>query len=511
LKDNFPLPILKTTTEQIDIWRAAKSEDGHLEFKEAKNNFNTETLLRYCNAIANERGGVLLLGVVNRPPRPVVGTQAFLNPIKISERLFNKLHFQVEVEEVQHPGGRVVVFHIPARPVGYAYPLDGAYYMRSGESLVTMSPDRLKRIFAEGSTDRPAANDSASVSAGHKIFSILTMAFLIVAVAGFLIWTRFQTSDLSNKDLAQFRRTWFLTPPTLPQGWDTKTPRKFDRTKSFPFVVPGVWLTTGAWDFIVNHRGPEPSFNVEIVFTDIVKREQILSKSPTFLTPEQMNSYVFTIKYPEIDPYGLGSLFAKQFQWAAPQPGHEKYAIEINWRDGSVHQELQIERVGKKWFWASQVTDRVTKTFLVNCKDKGFPYGPAGQKPCFPEMTNPERSDKSSAVDESHTTTDQVQADAHRSTRKEVLRDRIAALISEGTGIRDKAPVYVGTPVQLPGEPDILAMWTAWSSKVEQFLQRYFDAAEVARFRAIVSPDQSLNSTIRGEIADLEKLLDGLK
>ena len=102
-----------TTIEQIDAWRAAKSETEHLEFKEAKNQFDSESLLEYCVAMANERGGVLLLGIANRPPRPVVGTNAFRNIVKTTEDIFNRLHFRVDIEEVQHPNGRVLVFHSP--------------------------------------------------------------------------------------------------------------------------------------------------------------------------------------------------------------------------------------------------------------------------------------------------------------------------------------------------------------------------------------------------------------
>ena len=72
----------KTTPAQIDVWRAAKSEDENLEFKEAKNDFDSEKLFKYCVALANERGGKLLLGIKDKPPREVVGTEAFPNRAK---------------------------------------------------------------------------------------------------------------------------------------------------------------------------------------------------------------------------------------------------------------------------------------------------------------------------------------------------------------------------------------------------------------------------------------------
>src|SRR5690606_831853 len=113
--------------EQIDIWRSARSETQNLEFKEAKTQFNNTKLYKYCVALANEGGGYLLLGIADKPPRPVVGSQAFNNPIEMAAKLFTAIGFRVDIEDVQHPDGRVVVFSIPSRPKGTAYHFEGAY------------------------------------------------------------------------------------------------------------------------------------------------------------------------------------------------------------------------------------------------------------------------------------------------------------------------------------------------------------------------------------------------
>lgn len=144
---------MSTTPAQIDLWRQARSEHQRLEFKEAKTQFDNTKLYKYCVALANEGGGILLLGIADKPPRQVVGTQAFNDPVKMAEKLFQAVGFRVDIEEVAHPDGRIVVFHIPSRPRGTAYHLDGAYLMRSGEELVPMSEDRLRAIFAEGQPD----------------------------------------------------------------------------------------------------------------------------------------------------------------------------------------------------------------------------------------------------------------------------------------------------------------------------------------------------------------------
>lgn len=138
------------TPEQIDLWRSVRSETQNLEFKEAKTQFDNTKLYKYCVATANEGGGYLVLGVSNKPPRSVVGSAAFNDSITMAAKLFNAVGFRVEIKEVQHPDGRVVVFHIPSRPKGTAYHFEGSYLMRSGEELVPMSEDQLRKIFAEG-------------------------------------------------------------------------------------------------------------------------------------------------------------------------------------------------------------------------------------------------------------------------------------------------------------------------------------------------------------------------
>ena len=138
------------TAEQVDFWRSARTETQILEFKEAKKQFGGKKLYRYCVAMANEGGGHLLLGIADKPPRPVVGTAAFNDPVGMASKIFQAIGFRVDIHEIAHPDGRVLVFVIPPRPRGTAYHHEGAYLMRSGEELVPMSEDQLRKIFAEG-------------------------------------------------------------------------------------------------------------------------------------------------------------------------------------------------------------------------------------------------------------------------------------------------------------------------------------------------------------------------
>jgi ATP-dependent DNA helicase RecG len=145
---------MSTTVEQIDALRMVRSEDEHLEFKTAENRYDFEELVDYCVALANEGGGRIILGMNDKPPRRVVGTKAFDVPERTVAGIYERLELKITFDEVAHPDGRVLVFHVPSRPKGQPLHYKGKYLMRAGEELVPMSPDQLRAIFAEGQPDR---------------------------------------------------------------------------------------------------------------------------------------------------------------------------------------------------------------------------------------------------------------------------------------------------------------------------------------------------------------------
>ena len=143
---------MTVSVNELQTWINAK-EDEHLEFKEAKTKFDFEKLVKYCVALANEGGGRMILGVTDKLPRTVVGSRAFPDLAWTKAGLIERLRLRVDVEEIQHPDGRVLVFQIPTRSIGVPIQYKGAYWMRGGEALVPMTPDQLQRIFAEASLD----------------------------------------------------------------------------------------------------------------------------------------------------------------------------------------------------------------------------------------------------------------------------------------------------------------------------------------------------------------------
>jgi ATP-dependent DNA helicase RecG len=137
---------------ELNDW-LREPEGEHLEFKEAKNSFQFEKLLQYCAALANEGGGKMVLGVTDKRPRRIVGTNAFTQPERTIGGLVDRLRLKVEAQEINHPEGRVLVFHVPSRPLGMPLEVGGAYWMRAGEELRPMTQDDLRRILFEGAPD----------------------------------------------------------------------------------------------------------------------------------------------------------------------------------------------------------------------------------------------------------------------------------------------------------------------------------------------------------------------
>ncbi len=140
----------------LEEWVRDK-EGEKLEFKEARNRFSFEDLAKYCAALANEGGGRIILGVTNDRPRQIVGSSAFEQPERTRKGLCERIPLAIDFEEIHHPncdaGRTVLVFTVPPRPVGIPIKYDGRYWMRKEDSLVEMSEDRLREIFAESGHD----------------------------------------------------------------------------------------------------------------------------------------------------------------------------------------------------------------------------------------------------------------------------------------------------------------------------------------------------------------------
>ena len=140
------------TLEELEVIMASK-EGENLEFKEAKTKYDFEKLVQYCAALANEGGGKILFGITDKRPRTIVGSQAFKQPERTRAGLIERLHLNIDFSIVVHLAGRVLIFHVPTHPIGNPVKYKGIYWQRQGDSLIAMSEDRLRCIFAEAGHD----------------------------------------------------------------------------------------------------------------------------------------------------------------------------------------------------------------------------------------------------------------------------------------------------------------------------------------------------------------------
>ncbi len=132
-------------------------ENEVAEFKQATDAYGTDDIGKYFSALANEanlRGterGWLVFGVNNKT-RAVVGTDYRtqmdrLQSLKqqIAADAEPRVTFR-EIHELQHADGRVLLFEIPAAPLGMPIAWKGHYYARAGESLSSLGLDKLDEI-----------------------------------------------------------------------------------------------------------------------------------------------------------------------------------------------------------------------------------------------------------------------------------------------------------------------------------------------------------------------------
>lgn len=136
----------------INELKTLREREDHIEFKRAEHNYpfaggkkidsrdRRHCVLGYVVALANERGGRLVLGMADAYPHEVVGSDFAMNETgNLEDEIYERLHIRVRTEELyDEKGRRVLVIAVPSRPVGKALRFEGVPLMRVGESLREM-------------------------------------------------------------------------------------------------------------------------------------------------------------------------------------------------------------------------------------------------------------------------------------------------------------------------------------------------------------------------------------
>jgi len=128
-------------------------ETTRVEFKEARNGFRKQDALKYLCAFANEGGGSLILGVSDKQPRQIVGSNAFLdiekNVHEWSKTLGRRILPLQLGGDLFEETPRVLVLSVEGRLDGEWVRYDKTIWVREGEALVPMSPGRMREIAME--------------------------------------------------------------------------------------------------------------------------------------------------------------------------------------------------------------------------------------------------------------------------------------------------------------------------------------------------------------------------
>lgn len=148
-----------------EIQQLRESED-HIEFKEAKHNYpfaggkhtdprdRRHCVLGYVVALANEKGGCLALGFMDKKPHQAVGSDFAVDKTgELVDEIYERLGIRVRTEELFENEKRMLLIHVPSRPIGQLLKFEGVPLMRTGESLREMSDAEILRVLTEQEPD----------------------------------------------------------------------------------------------------------------------------------------------------------------------------------------------------------------------------------------------------------------------------------------------------------------------------------------------------------------------
>ena len=131
----------------------AAQEGEQMQFKEAKRRFDFEEAAKICCALANCGGGMLVLGITDKRPRRIVGSEAFPQPERQRKSLMEKLDVMVDFRELYDDDKRVLVFEVDKRPLGLPVQVNGVAWWYDGDSLIPMPETVRRRIYEESGVD----------------------------------------------------------------------------------------------------------------------------------------------------------------------------------------------------------------------------------------------------------------------------------------------------------------------------------------------------------------------
>lgn len=137
-----------------------REKEDKVEFKKATTQFNYDngrkSVLGYVVALSNEGGGMLILGVTenSNTPHEITGSKVWKGEEgSLEQKIYRNLHVRIRTEVLFEEGNRVLIIHIPSRPIGKTLKFEDVPLMRVGDELTPMSDDVLRQILQEQEPD----------------------------------------------------------------------------------------------------------------------------------------------------------------------------------------------------------------------------------------------------------------------------------------------------------------------------------------------------------------------
>jgi len=305
-------------SQKLEELLGLPGENEIVEFKEAKNSYDFTKLGKYFSALCNEanlakRPSAWLVFGVNRQ-QEVVGSsfrlaRKDLDHLKeeVADKTTHRISF-IEIHELRHPGGRVVLFEIPAAPKGQPIAFEGHYYGRDGEALVPLNLEEIERIRAQSTVE----DWSAAVIPGAGIDDLDSEA-LVVARRNFKSKFPDKASEVDSWDVVTFLNKAKLTI----KGRITRTALLLlGKEEAEHFLLPAEakirWL-------LKDHQGDD--------------RDYAVFGLPLLLAVDKVYSQIRNLKYRYIRE---GTLFPEEIDQ------YEPYAIREALNNCIAHQDYGL-------------------------------------------------------------------------------------------------------------------------------------------------------------------------
>ena len=147
---------LKKLKESEDKVEFKKGESGNVSYDggSKKHPERRRCILGYITALCNEEGGFLVIGMGDKYPHEVIGTNQYVDAIgDLESKIYRDTAIRPLIYELFENEKRVLVIEVPCRPSGKVFKFEDVALMRVGEELKPMDEAKYLKIIQEREPD----------------------------------------------------------------------------------------------------------------------------------------------------------------------------------------------------------------------------------------------------------------------------------------------------------------------------------------------------------------------